>query len=159
MNELPKYNIYNNQIIKSKSTIEHIIPRRLFYDKRHSHDLINISFCDKSTNSNRSDFKFGDYHNLNSNIIKSHGIRTILDEDSKKINGFVDNHKRIFYPYKNADFGLISRSIMDMLSKYPYLYENLNEIIESPVLLSKWSEMPVSEFEYKRILIELKSFE
>jgi len=166
MYRLPKSDIYNQQILYQPS-IEHIIPRRLFYHKKDANDLLNLSFCDRHTNSKRSDYKYGDYHSIPTIFQEKEWVKPVmniprvyypkkedhleLDRDLKiNISGYINPQKRIFYPYQCADFGLISRSIVAMLSKYPYLYDNLNEIIENPNLLSKWSEYPISEFEEQR---------
>jgi endonuclease I len=136
-------------IIK-KSSVEHIIPRRLFYNKQNANNIFNLAFCDSLTNSKRSDYKFGDYETIDMYYVQQKLIIPIKDTESKLINGFVDSHKRIYYPYKYADFGLISRSILYMLYTYPELYSNLNEIITDPAILEKWNKFPILDYELKR---------
>jgi len=139
--------LYNKQSFLSKPTIEHIIPRRLFYSaqKRDANNPWNMGLCDALTNSKRSDFKYGDVYRLRHD---SYEVITIYDPHRPSvINGYIDYPKRIFYPSYNADFGFIGRSIIHMLSTYPYLYSCLDEIVVHPDILSKWSQYPISDYE------------
>jgi len=134
---LPYYNVYNpNIILQSKNmSIEHIIPKRLFNNKKHAHDILNLVSCDKYCNSFRSDYRYGD----------------IASEDMICIEyGCISRTHRIFMPSRMADYGLLSRSIISMLHKYPYLYTKLDQIVQYPYLLDKWSNYPISEYENKR---------
>lgn len=144
---IPHIDVYTGNILSKKSySIEHIIPKRMFTEKSHANDPINLVPCDMKINQLRSDYKFGTDPNLTFNPSENIPILNAKEEFAGSIN----RKRRIFYPSVNADKGLISRSIIGMLHKYPYLYRNLNDIVDSPNILFEWSLYPLSNFEKER---------
>lgn len=144
---IPHIDVYTGGILTKKAySVEHIIPRRMFVDKSHANDPINLVPCDIKVNRLRSDYKYGTDPNLL--FYPSENI-PILNA-KKEFAGSMNRKRRIFYPSVSADKGLISRSIIGMLYKYPYLYRNLNDIVDSPNILFEWSLYPPSTFEIER---------
>lgn len=158
---LPSINIYNNLILKdTHRSLEHIIPQRIFKKSSHANNIHNLAFTDKKTNSLRRDFKFGDIHtiiNPNDYQINENLFYELISDDYQAIydynntfTGFISPSRRIFYPHYNDNLGLISRSIIQMLYSYPYLYSYLNEIITEPILIHKWNQFSPTLFEMER---------
>lgn len=133
--QLPSWNVYHQDIQMKQFSLEHIIPQRLFIYPNHSYDLDNLVSCEKDWNSFRSDFRYG--------IGKTPFIKN-------SFCGSLYPHERIFQPSPRADYGLISRSIIKMLHRYPYLYRVLDQIIEQPYLLDEWSRYPCLSYETLR---------
>lgn len=144
---LPHIDVYSGQLLSKKAySIEHIIPKRMFINPSHANDPINLVPCDIKVNRLRSDYKFGTDPNLTFHPSENIPVLNIKDE----FVGSINRKRRIFYPSVTADKGLLSRSIMGMLYKYPYLYRNLNDIVDSPNILFEWSLYPLSSFEIER---------
>jgi endonuclease I len=131
---LPKTDIYTNiRLSNHLATVEHIIPRRFFISTKHSNDILNLAYTQKYINSMRSDLKYGDLI-----LSKNHHLQPIMNNNT--IAGHIDRRRRVFYPGKGADKGLIARSITEMVYKYPYLYCYLNDIVDNPETLWKWTD-------------------
>jgi endonuclease I len=128
----PKIDIYTKTLLKpSVFTQEHIIPKRFFDNPKHANDLFNLAPTHLKINYMRSDLKFG-----NIDMIQPHNLTQILIPNPV---AYIDRKKRIFYPTIIADKGLIARSIIEMLYKYPYLYTYIYDIIDHPETLWKWT--------------------
>ena len=54
------------------------------------------------------------------------------------LGGMIIRSQRLFIPSLSADMVSISDSIRKSLYEYPYLYKNLNQIVESPEILAKY---------------------
>jgi len=132
---LPHWNVYQRNIPIQNYSLEHIIPQRLFLEPTHAYDLNNLVSCEHEWNSIRSDFRYG-----------------IGKTTKKKIYNFGEIYpqERIFAPSDMADYGLLSRSTLYMLHRYPYLYRVLDQIIDPPYLLDVWSHYPRSPYEQLR---------
>ena len=148
ISHLPPIDVYTGlHLSKKHFSVEHIIPKRLFHERSHANDLINLAPCDRSTNHRRSDYRYGE---LDADVSNEHDL---LLSSRQEVAGFVNRRRRTFYPSTNADKGLISRSIIQLLHKYPYLYANLFDIVDHPNTLSKWSSQhPPSFYEEQREL-------
>lgn len=144
---LPPIDVYTGTYLGKKHVSkEHVIPRRYFLSKEHANDILNIVPCDRYVNGMRSDFKFGFLYYDN---IDDHHLMEVYNYQNE-LSGYVNKRTRTFYPGGDADFGLLGRSIVELLKKYPYLYRSLPEIVESPTVISIWCTYPVSEFENLR---------
>lgn len=136
--------VYSGRLLHSKRNIsvEHIIPRK-FFIKDHADDPRNIAFCDRTINSYRSDLKLGeqDY-----NDATDWDIVTV----PLPYGGEINNKKRVYYPSGLADKGLLARSIIRMLFRYPYLYSYLDEIIDTPETLAQWSSHYADKSPYEK---------
>jgi len=144
---LPPIDVYTGNVLtKDYMSKEHIIPKRFFSCKNHADDLINLVPCDIHVNRIRSDYKYG-ISCMDS--LQDPKIMEVYD-NSHSISGYVNKRTRTFYPGKYTDYGILGRSIIELLRKYPYLYRNLLDIVESPIVLSIWCTYPVSEFELLR---------
>ena len=144
---LPKIDIYTKVgLHPSVFTQEHIIPKRFFISKKHADDLLNLAPTHKYLNGLRSDLKYG---NLKNKTNYDH-LSTI--SKNKSIIAYIDRKKRIFYPTIIADKGLIARSLINMFYKYPYLYCYIDEIVDDPETIWRWShDNPIpSLFEISR---------
>lgn len=120
---LPKIDIYTGlHLSRSRFSKEHIIPQRFFPHKKDADDLLNLAPADRFINSMRCDLRFG-----------------YQKEEHIPYPFYIDRKKRTFFPSILADKGLISRSIIEMLHKYPYLYCYLNDIVDNTDTLWKWS--------------------
>jgi hypothetical protein len=140
--------VYTNEMIhQSHLSLEHIIPKRVFNNKKDANHWKNLAFCDKRINSLRSDFRLGDPDDIYDYRNKS--IKIVLNSVNQT-GGILVPCERIYFPTLQADLGLLSRSIIDMLHLYPYLYGRLDQIIESNDFLEKYHNKPISEFERKR---------
>lgn len=135
LNQLPRWNVYHRETPILQPSVEHIIPRRLFLHPNHAHDLDNLVSCEKEWNSLRSDYRFGIGR---TSLQKSFSWGTLYP------------HERTFHPSEQADFGLVGRSIITMLHRYPYLYRVLDQIIEPVYLLDEWSNYPCYPYETMR---------
>lgn len=145
---LPRVDVYSGGMLSQKSySVEHIIPKRMFIDKTHADDPLNIVPCDLKVNQLRSDYKYG----TDPNLVFHPSENIPIFNGKKEFSGSINRKLRTFYPPISADKGLISRSIISMLYKYPYLYRCLNDIIDSPTLLFEWSLYPMSNYEKKRM--------
>jgi len=154
---LPPIDVYTgNHLSKKAYSVEHLIPRRIFRNIEHANDLLNIVPCDGKVNQLRADYRFGDLDNLflNENVAKQLKLKDrhffLAKDRSGTVSGLVHRRLRTFYPSFDADKGLIGRSIIKMLTKYPYLYGYLDEIVDNPVTLSRWVMYPKTEFEMMR---------
>lgn len=134
---VPKIDIYTKTLLdQSVFTQEHIIPRRFFNNQKHANDIFNLAPTHLKINYMRSDLKFG-----NIDMIQPHNLTQILIPNTTV--AYIDRKKRIFYPTNIADKGLIARSIIEMLYKYPYLYTYIYDLVDNPETLWKWtSEHP-----------------
>jgi hypothetical protein len=161
-------NVYNQKSlpILYQST-EHIIPYSLFNHKKDGNYWMNMISCDKYTNSIRADYRMGDpmtYKDLfleaqTMNLSKSsnklitlspHKPYKIVVDGTGSVSGVLDRCQRIFYPSLEADMGLISRSIIGMLYKYPFLYGNIDRIVANVKLLENYYDLPESDLEISR---------
>lgn len=133
--QLPPWNVYRTSVPLQKKSVEHIIPKRLFPDKKESFDIHNLVMCELAWNHRRSDFRYG-----------KGTTKTIVETEF----GALFPEQRIFQPHRDADLGLIGRSIVRMLYDYPYLYRSLDQIIADPCLLDEWSSLPCLSFERER---------
>jgi len=132
---LPPWNVYQQTVPLKQYSLEHIIPQRLFLEPTHAYDLDNLVSCELEWNSIRSDYRYG------------------LGKTTRKKQysfGQIFPQERIFLPCEQADYGLLSRSILNMLHRYPYLYRVLDQIIDPPYLLDVWSQYPCLSFEQLR---------
>lgn len=125
---------YNSKNIEQLS-LEHIFPK-CFIDKKHHNDLHNIYTANKLVNNIRSNYKFIDNKDdnfllSNDKWIKIHG------------NNYIDKKNRLFIP-KNADKGIISRSILYMCHKYNY---SPKKVIDVDTLIDWCMEYKPSQFE------------
>lgn len=137
-------NIYHGgRLSPQEKSIEHIIPRRLFVNRRHAEDPMNKDFCDRHTNTMRSDYRFGDIASIcdpdGRLLIKNDDYQSITDRRCV-LTGYISRSRRIFYPSHTCNHRRLSSSILHMLFHYPYLYAYLDQIVCDPVLLSRWSE-------------------
>ena len=161
-------NVYNQKSlpILYQST-EHIIPKSLFNQKKDGNYWINMISCDKYTNNIRADYRIGDpmtykdlfleYQTMNltkssNNLISLSPNKPykIVVDATGNVSGVLDRCQRIFYPSLEADMGLISRSIIGMLYKYPFLYGNLERIVSNVQLLENYYNLPESDLEISR---------
>ena len=131
---LSRWNIYNVRQPIVEFSIEHIIPKKWFLHREDSHDLYNLASCERDWNSNRSDYRYG---------------KGKLSYEKRKAGRFY-HMERMFFPSKHADFGLIARSILAMLEKYPYLRDILDDIIDPSCLLYEWARFPIYPYELQR---------
>lgn len=152
LSSLPKIDIYTGLRLKpSHFSQEHIIPKRFFPNRTHSDDILNLAPCDRQINMARSDLKFGECPLL---INSTHTILKLLHVNNlTNPIGAIDQRRRTFYPLSYSDKGLIARSIIKMLYKYPYLYCHLHDIIDTDTLWKWYSENPIlSIYEQERNL-------
>ncbi|NDE13749.1 hypothetical protein EBZ80_02345 [bacterium] len=140
-------NVYNGAILSpSKTTQEHIIPSSYFPDPRMAQDWVNLVSCDAFTNSLRSDLRLGDPRAYEAvfrpllhrtfakeSVIGHTGIRVVVDSTGR-VSGLINRSERLFIPSPNADLGLLSRSIVALLSRYPVLYRSLPYICDTRLL-------------------------
>jgi hypothetical protein len=144
---IPRIDIYNGITLSKKiSSIEHIIPKKFFNNKEDANDLLNLGHCHVYINNCRSDYKYGLLKNNNNN----NNTKCIYTPNQNISSGSIDTKKRIFYLNENADIGLISRSCLSMLYKYPYLYKYIDDIIHDKELLEIGSKYPKLEYEIWR---------
>lgn len=133
---LPMIDIYTGERLTQKyCSKEHIIPRRLFLDKIDSNHHLNIAYCDQYVNNIRSDYRFGYFQK---HMLQDPTYIPLFSSSNSILAGLINRQKRTFYPYYHANTNLIAQSCIKMLSVYPYLYNYLDQIIESPSLLYLW---------------------
>ena len=151
--------IYNHQPIRSRRcwSTEHIIPKRLFVNASHASHPLNLVPCDRFTNKMRVDLRLGDpetyshvwnvsYPNNNITFVPESLVSLVDDPkcflviDGNGIpSGVIDRIQRVFYPCQNTDMKLVCQCIVAMLFLYPYLYACLDQMVEHPSLLQKYS--------------------
>ena len=168
-------NVYNQKSIPMlQQTVEHIIPKSLFINRKHANQWNNLISCDKYTNIIRSDYRLGDPLIYNDLFLEYEELQnksrqcliTVSPQKPYKLvmdstghcSGVLDRIQRIFYPSTQADMGLISRSIIEMLHKYPYLYNSLDRIVYHPQLLDAYYNKPKSELELAREQMFIENF-
>jgi endonuclease I len=145
---LPPVDVYNGRNLTRKHlSKEHIIPKRHFLSKKDADDLLNLAPCDLHVNRMRSDYKLG--YASPEMVDDVHCVR--IYSQTQNFSGHLNRRTRTFYPSDDADVGILGRSIIELLGKYPYLYQNLPDIVDHPSTLSKWSRVyPSSPFEEAR---------
>jgi hypothetical protein len=141
-------NVYNRApILFEKSTQEHIIPSSYFPDPRMAQDPFNLVSCDAFTNNVRSDLRLGDpkaYEAVFRPLLHrrfpretvmhySGSLKAVIDSTGK-VSGLVNRSERLFVPSPDADLGLLSRSIVSLLARYPVLYRSLPYICDTRIL-------------------------
>jgi endonuclease I len=141
-------NLYHSQPLPPQQhSCEHIIPKSFFRQRHHANDPMNLAPCDLKTNIRRSNFALGNIENM------MEGGRPIYDS-LDQYTGHLHTTQRIFYPSLECDRGLISRSILFMIEKYPYLYDDLPRILSPPdteEILDGWRLYPsTTDFEDHR---------
>ena len=152
-------NIYNQRPIINYSafSIEHIIPKSLFKKTQHSNHWMNTISCDRFTNSIRSNYRLDSpkpYKDLflefENKILQKEKIIIMnknlhiygVTDNSGYVSGIVNKKKKIFIPSIQADLVLISRSILFMLDRYPYLYNSLQKIVDIQLLEEYYNVSP-----------------
>lgn len=149
ISHLPKIDLYTgNYLSKKQYSVEHIIPKRFFQERSHANDLLNLAPCDRMTNQLRSDYRYG---HVTTEIMQENDCM-ILKSQRDEVSGFLHRRRRTFYPSIHADRGLISRSIIQLLHRYPYLYAYLDDIVDRPDTLWQWSSYATSFYEQQRDL-------
>lgn len=161
-------NVYNqNSIPPLYQTKEHIIPKSIFRRSTQANHWKNLISCDKFTNAIRTDYRLEDpatykdlfleyrYTNQSNKLVSIHPkipYKLVVDSTGN-VSGVLDRIQRIFYPSLDADMGLLSRSIIDMLHQYPYLYSSLDRIVSDVRLLSNYYDLPKSNLEIEREIL------
>lgn len=161
-------NVYNQKNIPPLyQTKEHIIPKSIFRRSTHANQWNNLISCDKFTNTIRTDYRLGDpltykdlfleYRSTNQSnkLVSIHPkipYKLVVDSTGN-VSGVLDRIQRIFYPSLEADMGLLSRSIIDMLHQYPYLYSSMDRIVSDVRLLHNYYDLPKSNLEIEREML------
>lgn len=147
LRSLPPIDAYSGRRLNNKHfSCEHVIPKRHFLSRAHANDLLNLVPCDRHINNLRSDYKYGHPH---AEHIQHPSCKKIYNQHLD-FCGFINTQSRTYYPPLDADLGMLGRSIKQLLFKYPYLYHNLLDIVDSPSTLAIWCMYPVSDFEIAR---------
>lgn len=147
---LPHTDVYSQRPIPKKHySTEHLIPRRLFRNRTHADDLLNLAPCARCVNSIRSDFRFGNPFSEQFESLDSSSLRPVYDY-ADRLCGHTHPRSRTFYPTEHADLGLVGRSLFRMLCKYPYLVQDLYSIVDSRWTIVLWCILPMTEFERMR---------
>jgi len=117
--------------IRKRCSIEHVIPQS-FLQKCHQYDMHNMVKTDRELNTIRSNYKFVD---------------TMDKCDEKwiplKYENYVNHKKRMFIPNESSR-GLISRSILYMITEYDY---SIKKVIDKDVLIKWYHKYPPCEKE------------
>lgn len=161
-------NVYNQKNIPPLyQTKEHIIPKSTFRRSTQANHWKNLISCDKFTNSIRTDYRLGDpltykdlfleyqsiqLSNQSNQLVSFHPkipYKLVVD-CTGNVSGVLDRIQRVFYPSLEADMGLLSRSIIDMLHKYPYLYSSMDRIVSDVRLLHHYYDLPKTDLEIER---------
>jgi hypothetical protein len=163
-------NVYNQKNIPPLyQTKEHIIPKSIFRRSTQANHWKNLISCDKFTNTIRTDYRLGDpltykdlfldYREYQSNqsnkLVSIHPkipYKLVIDSTGN-VSGVLDRIQRIFYPSLDADMGLLSRSIIDMLHQYPYLYSSMDRIVSDVRLLHNYYDLPKTNLEIEREML------
>jgi hypothetical protein len=164
-------NVYNQKSIPTLyQTKEHIIPKSIFRRSTQANHWKNLISCDKYTNTIRTDYRLGDpltYKDLfieyreNQSFKQSNTLVSIHNkipyklviDSTGNVSGVLDRIQRIFYPSLDADMGLLSRSIIDMLHQYPYLYSSMDRIVSDVRLLHNYYDLPKTNLEIEREIL------
>ena len=140
---LPAIDVYTGSYLSKKHfSLEHMIPKRFFHERAHANDLLNLVPCDRKVNQLRSDYRYG---TLTEHVVHDKDS-IVLTTGRNEVSGYLSRRHRTFYPATEADCGLIGRSIIRLLYKYPYLYSYLDDIIDRPDTLWRWSCFPTTSF-------------
>lgn len=148
-------NVYNGEPIVHRKhfSVEHVVPKRLFPERKDANRWLNQVPCDRYTNAVRSDLRLGDpglHHQIfieyeNASLMPQTlvtirpGLFLVVD-GTGKLSGIINRYHRVFTPSLSADMGLLCRSIRTMLSLYPHLYGSLDQIIQDPGLLDRYHD-------------------
>lgn len=150
LQSLPPQDVYTQRPLPPKHySKEHLIPRRLFRRRAHADDLWNMAPCDRRVNGIRSNFRYGNPFSDHFDRLDPKSLRPVYD-NADRLSGHIHPQTRTFYPADNADFGLLGRSILRMLWKYPYLHQHLYAIVDSRSTIVSWCTLPMTDFERLR---------
>lgn len=147
----PIVDVYTQSPIGLKEddiSVEHIIPRRIWKGAGLPSDAMNNIYnlvpCDRQVNRIRSDYRYGRF-------CMEDVSKPIVYDKRHRIAGYIDHGMRVFYPHPNrSDTGLLGRSIVQLLYRYPVLYRYFYDIVQDPECLSEWTTHPQSSLEMYR---------
>jgi hypothetical protein len=148
--------VYTGELLTKKTfSAEHIIPRRWLQTREQKKDPINIVYTHRRINSLRSDFKYGSWESLNvtsrgtqplliTHALKEGGVllpskyKTIIAPSSTRIAGWIDSHRRVFYPYMFSNRTILALACVGMIRKYPSLRDIVHHHVCDMDLLRSW---------------------